>query len=63
MPSADISLNTDVKLSIFRNNDIVSFYVNEYFVHAMEYDLIEGNTLKTNTFEEPLRLDIAYYYH
>ncbi len=61
--SADISLNTDVKLSIFRNNDIVSFYVNEYFVHAMEYDLIEGNTLKTNTFEEPLRLDIAYYYH
>lgn len=60
--SADISLNTDVKLSIFRNNDIVSFYVNEYFVHAMEYAIIQGNTLSTNTFGEALRLDVSYYY-
>lgn len=61
--TADISLNTDVKLSIFRNNDIISFYVNEYFVHAMEYSIIEGNWLRTNTFDDKLRMSIHYFHN
>ncbi len=60
--SPDINTQADVKFSVFRQNDIVSFYVNEYFVHAMEFSLIEGNRFKTTTFDQEVRMDIRYFY-
>ena len=61
--SGDIDLNTDVKLSIFRNHDIVSFYINEYFVHAMEYSIIKGGRVKTNIFSDNMQLSLNYQYN
>ena len=61
--SGDIDLNTDVKLSIFRNHDIVSFYINEYFIHAMEYSIIKGGRVKTNTFIDNMLLSLNYQYN
>jgi hypothetical protein len=56
----DLAFNSDTKLSILRNGDIVSLYVNEKFVHAMEFAIIEGNVIKTNYFDTALGLNIRY---
>lgn len=61
--SGDFTLNTDVRFSVFRNNDVVSFYINGYFVHAMEYALIEGNRLTTKQFDEPMGMSIRFLYN
>lgn len=59
----DITTHEDIKLSVFRQNDIVSFYVNEYFVHAMEFSLIQGNVFKTTPFDHEVRMNIRYFYN
>jgi len=61
--TSDIALNTDVKFSIIRNKDVISFFVNEYFVHAMEYAIIDGNRLKTETFDEEMGMRIKYLFN
>lgn len=58
-----IALHSDIKFTVSRNKDIVSFYVNDYFVHAMEYALIEGNRLKTKIFDEQMGMSIRYLYN
>lgn len=60
--SPDITTHTDIKLSVFKQHDIVSFYVNEYFIHAMEYSLIEGNWFRTTSFGHPVNMNIRYFY-
>lgn len=60
--SPDITTHSDIKLSVFRQHDMVSFYVNEYFVHAMEYSLIEGNWFRTTSFDHPVNMNIRYFY-
>jgi len=53
--SNDLSFNSDIKLSIIRNNDMVSFFVNEIFVHNMEYEVITGNKIQSaNSFSDDL---------
>jgi len=56
--SSELSFNSDIKLSIIRNQDILSFFVNETFVHAMEHQVIEGNLLRSNRFDELLETDL-----
>ena len=60
--SPDITTHADIKLSVFRQHDVVSFYVNEIFVHVMEYALIDGNRFKTATFAHPVNMNIRYFY-
>jgi len=61
--SSDIDANTDVKLSIFKNKDVVSFYVNEYFVHAMEYTIINGNWFETVSNNGPKKMSVRYLFN
>ena len=58
-----LALNSDVKFTVFRNNDVISFYVNDYFVHAMEYSIIEGNRFKTIIFDEEMGMRIRYLFN
>jgi hypothetical protein len=61
--SNNFILKTNIKFSVFRTNDVVSFYINGYFVHAMEYSLIEGNRIITKWFEDPMGLSIRYLFN
>ena len=60
--SPDITIQGNVTFSMFKQNDIISFYVNEYFVHAMEFALIEGNRFKTSKFDQQVKMNIRYFY-
>lgn len=54
----DLSFTSDIKLTIIRKQDVVSFFVNEIFVHTMEYDLITGNFVKSLRFDELMEMDV-----
>ena len=61
--TGDIIVNTDIQFSVFRNNDVVSFYINDYFVHAMEFAIIEGNRFKTKSFDEKMGMSVRYLFN
>ncbi len=41
----DIRFESNIKLSMYKDQEIVYFYVNEQFVHAMNFDQINGNQI------------------
>jgi hypothetical protein len=57
------ALNSEIKFSVFRNNDVISFFVNDDFVHAMEYTIIEGNRFKTLHFDEEMGMSLRYLFN
>ena len=55
-------MDTNSRLTILKNHNIISFFINGVFVHAMESDLIKGSAISTNRFENMIRLDISLGY-
>lgn len=56
--SCDLSFESNIKLSMIRKEDMISFFVNEVFVHTMDYSVINGSRIETIRFDTPLVMDI-----
>jgi hypothetical protein len=57
------NLSGDIRFSVFRNKDVISFFINDHFMHAMEFSIIEGNRFKTKYFEEETWIDLQYFFN
>lgn len=52
--------NENMKLTIRKNNEIIQFFIDEQFMHAMEVDLFESNELNAS-FDNAINIDINIF--
>ena len=56
----DYEFNNNIKLTIRKNNDLLQFFVDEQFIHAMEVEIFENNDLQAS-FDEIINMDIKVF--
>ncbi|MEE9348516.1 MAG: putative metallopeptidase [Flavobacteriaceae bacterium] len=56
----EYNFNNNIKLTIRKNNELLQFFIDEQFIHAMEIESFDTNLLKAS-FETAINIDIEIF--
>lgn len=58
--SNEYVFKNDIKLTIKRNGDLLQFFIDEQFIHAMEFIPLKNNLIEAS-FDRPINMDIKIF--